>query len=141
MLDILSQKSIEKFPNEGEIDEFDLIALDTVSKQLWVNDNITGLENVLKSIWTGWNVNVGSFTYLGLLKNMKYQIEPLKMSEDNLKENLDCIFNNSDNFDPNKLAVQLQETGKDVKFNPNFFEDIKPRKSLLSRIISSFGGK
>lgn len=141
LISILDSKPSEQIQTESSVDVCDILLIDCDNKTLLINQNITGLENELVNIWDGWDIEAGNFGYVNLLEKAGYDSAGIRMYEDEISERMSEIMNNKDDFDPVKTAEKILETDKYVKFNPDFFENVKPKKPIWERLIAKFKRK
>ncbi|WP_044209906.1 hypothetical protein [Flammeovirga sp. OC4] len=145
-LALLGEKIIpvlEKMPStplepEGTICEYEILIIDCDRKELIINQNITGLREELLKIWPNWNIILGNFGYVKLLKKMGYDTNSIQLPYDEIDQQIRSILNQKDNFNPQQIAKEVLEMDKTTSFNPHFFEDIKPRKTLWDRLKHFF---
>jgi len=105
---------------------------------LFVNQSYIGLKKELTNLWINWTVEVGSFSYIKLLKNCGLDVTNLIMSESEIESRMCEILNPKDDFDIMGFAESLLQIDSNTKFHPNYFENIKPQKSTLLRFKSFF---
>lgn len=141
LISILDNKPSNQILNESSVDIWDVLLIDCDNKTLLINQNITGLENELLDLWVGWYIEAGNFGYVNLLEKAGFDSEGIRMSENEISERIAEIMNHKDDFDPIKTAGKILETGKDVKFHPNFFENVKPKKTIWERLGAKFKRK
>jgi hypothetical protein len=140
IIEKLRQMKNQEFKKENSDDFFSFLIIDIDTKTLWINQSINGLEKELNSLWKDWNVNVGNFGYIKLLKKIGVNTTDLELKSSEKKEIVEKeIFNNKDDFDPNELAEKITENiGNDVKFNEYFFQNVKPKKSIWDKLKRIF---
>ncbi|MFD2561261.1 hypothetical protein [Aquimarina rubra] len=141
LIDILQNKPSSPLVKESEIEIWDILLIDRDQKQLYVNQSITGLNEALVDLWPNWKIEIGSFGYIKLLEVAGYDTTELRMNQTEIDEHIKSILNYKDDFDPIKTAEKILENHQDVKFHPSFFENIKPKKTLLDKIKSIFKKK
>lgn len=76
---------------------------------------------------------MGDFGYIGVLKLANIDVEKLIMSPERIKVEFAAIVNHPNEFDPGDLAKTMLKEEKSIIFNPDFFDDIKPKKSLFEK--------
>lgn len=138
IISVLENKPSSKLIKESDIEVSNIILIDCDNNLLFINQNITGLKDELIDLWTGWQIEVGNFGYINLLKKIGHDTTSLQMNENEILERIKDISNYKDDFDPLKVAKRITETDEDIKFYPNFFENIKPKKTIWERIRIKF---
>jgi hypothetical protein len=138
IVEILSNKNSIQPIKESDADLDDILLIDCDNKLLCVNQNYTGLEGELTKQWLGWTVEIASFGYIQLLRKAGCNTENLKLTKDEIEKHIDGLVNYEDNFDPQRFAQKLLRSGQDIQFNPNYFENIKPRKSMVNNLKAFF---
>jgi hypothetical protein len=136
----LKQMQNRELKKENSDDFFSCLIIDLDKKELWVNQSITGLKDELQSLWNNWKINVGNFGYIELLRKVGIDTSEIELKLDETKKIVSTeILNRKDDFNPNDLAKKLvNEMGKDVKFNENFFQNVKPKKTIWNKIRGIF---
>jgi len=138
IINILEDKPSYPLIKETEIDIWNIILINIDNKSLYINQSITGLKEELVDLWAGWEIEVGNFGYINLLEKAGYETNELRMKKSEIDERMKEILNYKDDFNPLKTFERILESGKDVKFHPNFFENIKPKKTFFEKIKSIF---
>lgn len=135
VIDLLKQMQNRKLKKENSDDFYSCLMIDLDNNKLWVNQSITGLKDKLQSLWKNWEINVGNFGYIKLLKEIGIKTSELELTKNESKRIVADFLNVKDTFDPNSLAKKLtEEMGKDIQFSEHFFQNIKPKKSFWNKI-------
>ncbi len=123
----LKQMKNRKLKKENSDNFFSFFIIDIDTNTLWINQSINGLEKELKSLWKDWNINIGNFGYIKLLKKIGINTTNLELKPEKIKKIIQTkIFNRKDNFNPNELAKKfIENMGNDVRFNEHFFQNVK----------------
>jgi hypothetical protein len=138
IVDILLQKPSKKFMREADINLPEIVVIDCDEKRLYINQSITGLKEAICNLWPLWNIECGNFGYINMLNKIGYDSSGLIMSNELVNNAISEITEIKDTFNPIQAAKRIIEDDKDIKFNPHFFEDIKPKRSLFKRFTSIF---
>ena len=140
VIDRLKQLQNRKLKKENSDDFFSCLIMDLDEKELWVNQSIIGLKDELESLWKNWKINVGNYGYIKLLRKVGIDTSNIQLNINETKKIINTeILDRKDDFNPNDLAKKLvSEMGNDIKFNENFFQNVKPKKTLWNKIKGIF---
>lgn len=80
---------------------------------------------------------MGDYGYIGTLLMAGIDTSALLMPDEVAKEKFKELIRQSTDFSPETLAKSLiKNLGSDVQFNPDFFDDVKPAETTMSKIKS-----
>jgi hypothetical protein len=134
---LLEDKPAYKLPKEGEEEWIDCVVIDTVQKKLLISESVFGLWEQCKGLWEGYEFMMGDYGYCKMLELVGIETSHLLLPHDKVIEDFsDLITVHNDNFDPVELAEKLVKDHKDVQFNPDFFDNVKPRKTAFETLIA-----
>ena len=131
----------ERLLKEEELDSHKILLIDLDDKHLIVNQYVNALAEELMKVWPAWKIEVGNFGYIHALEKMGVDTQNLKMPLDEAREALNEILSYSDDYNPKQMAENIVAKEENVQFHPNFFEDIKPKKSIGEKIKRFFKPK
>jgi hypothetical protein len=132
---ILLNKNQYELPKEEDDKVFETLIIDTVNKELIIDKSEFGLWEQCQSKWRGYGFKMGDFGYLGTLKLAGIEVEGLAMSPESIKVEFANLVKPSDDFDPNAMAKMLLNEDKDIKFSQGFFDSVKPKRTIIEKII------
>lgn len=133
---LLRDKPTYDLPNEGDEATDQCVVIDTSSKQLFINESVIGLWEQSNKLWQGFEITMGDFGYIETLRLAGIDTSNLIMPHDNVLEQFKNIVTQQDNFDPIAMAEQLKKNYNDIQINPDFFDNVKPRKSMIDRLTA-----
>jgi hypothetical protein len=136
MIPLLRDKPKCELPNEEDERTYECIVIDTSAKKLFINQSEFGLWEQSQDLWKGYEFTMGDFGYIETLRLAGIDTANLMMAEDKVLEQFNSIVNRENNFDPYEMAEKLTKENSDIQFNPDFFDTVRPQKSVFSRFKS-----
>jgi hypothetical protein len=134
---LLYDKQGYELPKEGVEGWVDCVIIDTVQKKLLINQSVFGLWEQCKGLWEGYEFTMGDYGYCKMLELAGIETSHLLLPPDKVLEDFsDLITVHNLDFDPVELAKKLVKDHKDVKFNPDFFDNVKPRRTAFERLTA-----
>ena len=58
----------------------------------------------------------------------------LKLSDNEINNQFIEMVQVNDSFNPFEMAEKIKQDNKDVQFNPDFFDNVKPKKSFIDKL-------
>ncbi len=126
IITLLKNKPSYDLPKEGK-DSYSCILIDEDNRKIFINESILGLIELSKENWLNYNLIIGDFGYIEILRFAGIETKDLEFSEDEIISQFSNIVQINDNFDPFELAEKIKQEQGNVEFNPNFFDNIKPK--------------
>lgn len=137
LLGFLKNKEDSSIANELEVDYQSQVFFDERNNKIIIGEGIPLLKESLEEIWKGWKIEIMELGYLHMLSEAGIDTSQLKLRPERVISEINEIKRTSDNFDPNDFSKNILEDQTDVKFHPNFFENIKPQKmSWIQKLIN-----
>lgn len=133
---MLLEKPRYELPNEGDESTYDCIIIDTAEKKLFINKSEFGLWEQSQDLWQGYEFTMGDFGYIEMLVRAGIDTTNLAMTEDEVLKQFNSIIKHESTFDPYEMAEKLTKENSDIQFNPDFFDTVKPQKSILRQLKS-----
>lgn len=134
IIPLLLSKPRFSLPYEKEDVTYSCIIIDIEKKKLYINQSIFGLWEQSKYLWNEYILVMGDFGYIKTLRLAGINTDGLEISADEVTERFKEITKPVDGFDPIVMAERLQQEHDDIKFNPDFFDSVKPKKTLLEML-------
>ena len=134
VVDILLSKNRYELPKEEEDKVFETLIIDTVNKELIIDKSEFGLWEQCQSKWSGYSFKMGDFGYIGTMKLASIEVEGLAMSPESIKVEFANLVKRTNDFDPQAMAKMLLNEDKDIKFSQDFFDSVKPKRTVIEKI-------
>lgn len=134
VLSLIRNKPKYDLPKEGEEGTYECIVIDEDNKKVFANESIFGLVETSKELWKDYELIIGDFGYIETLRLANIETSDLILSNEEIKEQFSVIVQLNDSFDPFEMAEKLINEHNDIQFNPDFFDNVKPKKSLLDNL-------
>lgn len=134
VIPLLKSKQVCTLPKEDDEGTYECIVIDSFYKKIFVNESSFGLWEQSKDLWNGFSFTMGDFGYIETLRLAGIETTGLEMLHQKVIEQFQGIVRQSDGFDPFEMAKKLIQEDKDIQFNPDFFDNVKPRKTILEKI-------
>ena len=138
VIPLLKNKQNCSLPKEEDEGTLECIIIDTSTKRIFINESSFGLWEQCKDLWNGFSLQMGDFGYIDTLRLAGIDTSNLEMSVEKVIMQFEGIVKQSDGFDPFKMAEKLVQEEKDIQFNPDFFDNVKPKKTFLEKIKLRF---
>jgi hypothetical protein len=137
IIPLLEDKPAYELPKEGEEGWGDCVIIDIVQKKLLISESEFGLWEQCKSLWEGYEFMMGDYGYCKTLELVGIETSHLLLPHDKVFEDFsDLITVHNIDFDPVELAKKLVKDHKEVQFNPDFFDNVKPRQTAFERLTA-----
>ena len=133
IIPMLRNKPKFDLPNEQDEVTYECVVIDTADKQLYINESSFGLWEQYKSLWNGFNLTMGDYGYIKTLELAGINTSNLKMPVEKVVEQFKAIVRPVDNFNPMEMAEKLLKEDKDIEFNPDFFDNVQPKKTAVEK--------
>lgn len=133
IIPLLKAKPPADLPREGENSTYECIVIDTVDKRLYINESVFGLWEQSNNLWDGYDLTMGDYGYIKTLQLAGIDTSNLKMSKDRVVEKFTDLVKLNDNFNPMEMAEKLLKEDKDIQFNPDFFDNVQPEKTIMEK--------
>ncbi|NIG56686.1 hypothetical protein [Chitinophaga sp. Cy-1792] len=127
IIPLFSHWPVAALPHEEKYDVLDTIFIDTITKEILINESTFGVWERSGHLWPGYNFTMGDYGYIGVLELAGIEAAHLRMSTEKVIENFNWLVKVDDGFDPNAFATAFLKENKDVEFNPDFFNNVKPQ--------------
>jgi hypothetical protein len=133
IIPLLKDKPQTDLPKEEDEATYECIVIDTAKKMLYINESAFGLWEQCKSSWSDYNLTLGDYGYIRTLELAKIDTSNLKMLTPKVIEQFKSIVKPVDGFNPYEMAEKLLKEDKDIQFNPDFFDNVRPKKTTLEK--------
>jgi hypothetical protein len=134
ILSLIKNKPTYELPKEGEEGTNECVLIDEDNKKVFINESIIGLVVTCKEFWTNYELIIGDFGYLETLRLGGIDTSDLELSDDEIKNQFLEIVQINDSFNPFEMAEKIKQNIKDVQFNPDFFDNVKPKKPFIDKL-------
>jgi hypothetical protein len=134
IISLLKSKTRYPLPKEEEDYVENCIVIEVDKKIVYINDASIGLMETCQNKWADWYLIFGEYGYIDILKRVGLETSAIVLSEERIKAQFSEMVNGDDDFDPVEFAKRIQQDHNDVQFNPDFFDGVKPRHSIISQI-------
>lgn len=134
VISLLYDKPENELPNEEDETTYECVVIDTSAKKLFINKSEFGLWEQAKDLWQGYEFTMGDFGYIETLRLAGINTVNLPMTNDKVVEQFECIVKHENNFDPYEMAEKLTEENSDIQFNPDFFDTVRPQKTMWNKL-------
>lgn len=131
VISLLRDKPQFDLPKEEESITSECIVIDTFRKKLFINKSDFGLWEQSKTFWEGYDLIMGDIGYMGTLQLASIDTSNIAMPHSEVLEQFEHMVKPKANFDPFAMAEKLTKESKDIQFNPYFFDNVHPKKTLL----------
>ena len=131
---LIQEKPRYELPNEEDPVTYECIVIDMLQKHLYINDSVFGLWEQSKSLWNGYSITMSAYGYIEILNRVGIETSNIRMSNEKVIEEFQNAVAQIDNFDPHQMAEKLLQENKDIEFNPDFFDNVQPKKTSLENL-------
>lgn len=138
---LLKEKPSYKLEDQNEL-QIEIFIIDILERKIYSNDSNLGLWEHYHHLWEGYSFQMGDLGLIEILNlaNIKTS-KNIRLSEEKIVNEFNNLIKISNDFDPKVLAEDLvNELGNDLEFNPNFFDNTKPKSeiSFIQKIKNLF---
>lgn len=141
VVELLLDKPKYELPREEDDEVYNCMVIDIENKIIVVGKSEYGLLEQALEDWKGYEFKIGDFGYIGTLKIANIDTAKISMSLDKAKIEFKNMIEQHSDFDPQNFADRILTENSDVKFNPDFFNNVKPKKNLFEKIKVIIGLK
>ncbi len=134
IIPLLQAKSRTDLPKEEDEATYECVIIDTVEKKLYINESAFGLWEQSKSLWNNYSLTMGDYGYLRTIELAGIDTSSLKMPIEKVIEQFKSIVKPVDGFNPMEMAEELMKEDKDIQFNPDFFDNVQPKKTTIEKL-------
>lgn len=134
ILSIIKNKPKYDLPKEGEEGTNECVLINEGNKKIFINESIIGLVETCKEFWTDYNLIIGDFGYIETLRLGGIETSELELSDEEIKNQFSEMVQVDDSFNPFEIAEKIKQNNKDVQFNPDFFDNVKPKKHFIDKL-------
>ncbi len=134
IIPMLKNKENYTLPKEGNDDSSDCVIIDLENKKVFFNDSILGLIETSKELWSDYELIMGDVGYIKLLERANIDTTGIRLSEERVNQMFFEMIQCNTSFDPMETAKTIMKDYENVEFNPNFFDNMKPKISFLDRL-------
>lgn len=133
IIPLMKEKQRFDLPLEEDETTNECILIDLSEKKLIANESSFGLWELNSHLWQGFELIMGDFGYVHLLRLSGIDTSRLEMSSDKVIGRFNELITQEDTFDPFEFAQELMEEEKDIQFHPDYFENVKPKRTLFEK--------
>jgi hypothetical protein len=134
ILSLIKNKPKYELPKEGEEGTNECVLIVEDNKKIFINESIIGLVETCKEFWTDYDLIIGDFGYIETLRLGGIETSGLELSDDEIKNQFSEMVQVNDSFNPFEMAEKIKQNNKDVQFNPDFFDNVKPKKPFIDKL-------
>lgn len=134
IISLLKDKPQFTLPREEESVTSHCIIIDTFQKELFINKSTFGLWEQSKALWEGYNFTMGNFGYLETLDLAGIGTSNFEIPHKEVVEQFEHLVAPRANYDPSVIVEKLTKESKDIQFNPDFFDNGHPKKTVFETI-------
>lgn len=139
IISLIKNKPKCDLPLESEEATYECVLIDEDNKKIIINESIIGLAERCKEFWTDYDLILGDFGYIEVLRLAGIETSYLELSDDEIKNQFSEMVQINDGFNPFEMAEKLKQDNKEIQFNPDFFDNVKPKKPLFYKLKLSLG--
>ncbi len=134
VISILLSKNQYELPKEEDDKVFEVLVVNTLRREIIIDKSEFGLWEQIQRKWEGYSFTMGDFGYIGALKLADIDVESIKMSPYTAKVKLAELVKRTEDFNPVGFAKSFLKKEKDVKFSPDFFDNVNPKQTIIEKI-------
>jgi hypothetical protein len=134
IIPVLQDKPAYELPNEEDEASDPCIVIDTTTRKIFISQSEFGLWEQAKDLWEDYEFSMGDRGYIETLRLAGIETANLSMPEEKVKELFNSEVNHDSSFNPYEMAKELAKENNDIAFNPDFFDTIKPQKTLWDKL-------
>ena len=141
VVDLLLDKPNYELPKEEDDEVCECMVIDIDNKKIVIGKSEFGLVEQALEDWKGFEFEIGDFGYIGTLRIAKIDTSKISMSIEKAQIEFKTMIEQDNDFNPNDFADRILKENPDTKFNPDFFDNVKPKISLFNKIKKILGLK
>ena len=134
IVSLLINKPVSDLPVEDSACECVIVNVD--EKKIFCSYSRFGLWEQSKHLWNEYNLTMGDFGYLRTLELAGISTKGLEMTNEQVIEAFNQYVEFRESYDPSPLAIRIADENNDVQFNPDFFDQVQPKRSLIEKLIT-----
>jgi hypothetical protein len=134
IISLLKDKPKYELPKEEEPVTYECVVINVLQKHLYANESSFGLWEVSKNLWNSYTLTMSDCGYIEILNQTGIENSKLRMPKEKVVEEFKAMVTLVDNFDPNQMAEKLLQENNDIEFNPEFFDNVQPKKTSLENL-------
>ena len=133
---MLLTKPQHELPAEDDDKIFLCLIIDTIDKKILVDRTEFGVLEQTAYKWDGYEIEMGDFGYIGALKRANIDTSKLVMLPERTREIFLEMIKQQASFDSVGMAKRLLREDKEIKFSPDFFDNVTPKLTIFDKIKS-----
>lgn len=128
IIPLLSTKAKAALPTQEAHADWEVVIVDVLKKQLWINKSEFGLWEQSRQRWGGYSLHMGDYGFLQIMQlaGVEHQCKPLP--EEELRKQFTAMVARRDSYDPGKTMEKLLQEHKEVQYNPLLFDRVQPAR-------------
>jgi hypothetical protein len=134
VISLLRDKPQFALPKEEESVTSECIIIDTFQRGIFINKSFFGLWEQSKALWEGYDLTMGDLGYIGTLELAGIDTSNIAMPHKEVVEQFEHMVKPRANYDPSVIVKKLTKENKDIQFNPDFFDNVHPKKTILEKV-------
>ena len=129
VIKLLEFKPRCELPNEDNSTQ-ESIVFDVDSKTIFISQSELGLWEQTAHLWAGYKLAMGDIGYISTLKLAGIDTANLLLAQNKISEEFTALVSQTRDFNPTEFSQRFIQEQKDVVFHPDFFDNVKPRKTF-----------
>lgn len=134
IISLIKNKPQYNLPKEGEEGTGECVVIDEDERKVFVSESSIGLLESSKELWNDYELVIGDFGYLETLRLANVDTLELELPIEEIKKQFTEMIQTDDSFDPLEMAEKIKREHKDIQFNHDFFDNVKPKKSIVEKV-------
>lgn len=134
IVSLMLAKPATPLPVEGTGDGSFCVFIDLAKKKIIINESIFGLWESCGNKWPGYTFMMSDHGYLELLEKININTSSLENSAEEVNKEFEELIKMRESFDSYKMAEKLKAENNNIKFNPAFFDTVRPKKTFLEKL-------
>lgn len=139
IIPLLRNKQQYELPKEAESVTHECIIIDTLQRKLFINNSNIGLWEQSQQRWEGYHFTMGNFGYIDTLQLAGIDAAGLAIPHQDVISRFEHLVKQRANYDPTVIAEKLMKESNDIQFNPDFFDNVHPKKTFFETIKMRLG--
>lgn len=131
IIPLLSTKAKSALPLQESNADWEVVIVDVMKKQLWINKSEFGLWEQSRNRWGGYDLHMGDYGFLQIMQLAGVEHHCMPLTEEEVKKEFAALVAVRDTYDPGKTMEKLLKEHKEVQYNPMLFDRVQPRKTFL----------
>jgi hypothetical protein len=134
IIPLLKAKHNSILPVEEDDVPYECVVIDLSGKKVVINESSFGLLEQSRDLWRDFDFIMGNLGYIEVLELAGISASHLRMSEEKVMEEFNYMIKQHEGFDPLEFAKEFLKTEKEAQFHSDFFDDVRPKKTLFEKI-------